>query len=209
MRKAWLLILALTLTACGIKIPPCLLDGTCNPSPVPSPAASPSPSPEPSASPVPVPSASPSAAPSPSPSPDHCPQPADIKLGFRPDARKLALGYRNMADITPIDADGKASPVDCGPTFDSRYGEPQAYQTGTGFTQDPVERASNTLGFVLVMASNDPSLWESGHYAQAGPMTVCVSYPFLNHWRCQDGTMGGDGLMTGFGQNNRGYNLPK
>jgi hypothetical protein len=126
-----------------------------------------------------------------------------------------------MADITPIvkgacghkgDTGSEATcAVDegCGPAYNAKYGEPLAFQSGTGFVRDAVERASFTLGFVLVMATNSEAEWAGGKYRASGPMTVCVSYPFLDHWRCQDGNMSDEGLLEGVGANVFGYDLLK
>jgi hypothetical protein len=63
-------------------------------------------------------------------------------------------------------------------------------------------------GYNLTFATGSPALWANGRYKEAGPMEVCVSLPNLP-WRCQKGTMGEDGRMYGFGQNDSGYDKPK
>jgi hypothetical protein len=64
------------------------------------------------------------------------------------------------------------------------------------------------LRLQLTFATGSPALWANGRYKEAGPMEVCVSLPNLP-WRCQKGTMGEDGRMYGFGQNDSGYDKPK
>jgi hypothetical protein len=180
----------------------------------PAPAPAPAPVPPP---PVPVPVPTPTPVPTPIPPPpvpptppgDSCSTPAEVKLGFRPNPRKLALGYKNMFDVTYMDANGKPCPTECGKQYNALYGEPEAWQTGTGFTRDPVERASNTDGYVLNIATNSEADWQDGKFKAAGLMTVAVSCKCVSYWRAQDGMMGTDGLMTGFGQNSQGYNIPK
>ena len=153
---------------------------------------------------------------------DKCPPPIAVKLGWRQNPRKLEPnGYKNMGDVTPMVQGacahkGDPSPTaecaadeGCGPVYDARYGEPQAYQDGPGFSHDSVERTSGSLGYVLNIATNSEELWANGRYQQAGRMRVCVSFPNLTTWRCQDGEMGQDGKMSGFGQNNQGFDLPK
>jgi len=126
-----------------------------------------------------------------------------------------------MADVTPLvrgacahKGDTSANAVcaaneACGPTYDEQYGEPEAFQTGTGFYRVDVERASGTLGYLLVMATNYEALWTSGSYAEAGPMEVCVAFPFLPVWRCQRGLMSAAGRLEGVGSNERGYDEPR
>lgn len=141
--KRWLMIgLALLVVACaGIKIPPCLLDGTCpTPSPTPTPVcpdwfvwdptggphgtsdcvpcgvAGPCPSPSPAASassPSPSP-ASPTPPPVPSPSgSDACPAPFAIKLGFGQNPRPLNPGFANTAGITPLVSNTETNRAPC------------------------------------------------------------------------------------------------
>lgn len=142
-------------------------------------------------------------------------------MNFRHDARKLALGYRNTGDITPMVRGaclhkGNASPdavcaasEGCGETYHARYGEPQAYQTGNGFTRDPVERSSANP-YILTFATNSESLWASGSYAQAGQMEVCVSFDFFPVWRCQKVHMSREGRLEGFGSDfEAGYDVAK
>lgn len=76
MTKAGMIAFALFLVACGIKIPPCVLDGSCVPSPPPTTLPTPSPAPtvepslpppSPAPTPTPVPTAPPTVAPPPPP----------------------------------------------------------------------------------------------------------------------------------------------
>jgi hypothetical protein len=148
--------------------------------------------------------------PPPPPADDKCPKPIGIKLGFRQDVRKLASGYRNMADITPLIPGGVADPG-CGLTYFREFGEPQAFQSLEGKWQfEPVERASgDSYGCILVFATNDERRWTTGKYDEAGKMTIGVSYPWLSYWRCQDVTMGEDGRIYGGGMNAQSYDRPK
>lgn len=101
----------------GITIPPCLLDGTCLPSPpTPAPSASPSPTPTPVPSPSPSPKASPSPSPSVEPSPistpapspapsgtaDLCPKPIRVKLALFAKSRLPRGTWRNVWNVTPV-----------------------------------------------------------------------------------------------------------
>lgn len=189
------------------------------PQPVPVPTPTPVPTPVPTPAPVPTPVPVPEPPPPPPVPVSRCPAPFGIKLGFRQDARKLALGYRNIADITAIVRGACAHkgdlspdaicPADefCGDAYNAALGQPEAFQTGPGFDHDPVERSSENP-YILVIATNSPNDWEGGRYKAAGRMTIGVSYRHLNFWRCQDVVMTEDGRIIG-GQNSAGYDLPK
>lgn len=179
-----------------------------------------------------MPSPEPSATPKP---PTDCPEPVTLKLGFSPGVKKLALGWRNLGGISPwvigacAHKNDSRPEAECaaaehcadhrGSAYWHRYGQPQVYQSGNGFTKDPVERQTDDCnrdtsmelpcGYNLTFSTNHEPDWVGGQYRFAGPMTVCATLPPLDHWRCQDGTMGEDGLMRGFGGNVRGYDLPK
>lgn len=175
------------------------------------PVTPPSPPPVPVPPPVPppvVPPVAPPVAPPIVPPDDACPRPDGIKLGWR-DTRKLEKGWRNQFNVTPL-VGGVPASEGCGETYFLRYGEPQAFQDGPGFTGDPVERASgDSFGDILVIATNDESQWDGPIYKPNGPMTIGVSYPWLKTWRCQNGVMGTDGQMRGFGNNSQGYDKAK
>lgn len=55
MRRALLVAALVLVPACGIKLPPCLVDGTCLPTPTPTPTPTPEPTPEPTPTPTPTP----------------------------------------------------------------------------------------------------------------------------------------------------------
>jgi hypothetical protein len=64
-------------------------------------------------------------------------------------------------------------------------------------------------GYNLKFATGGAQNYHGGRYKEAGPMRVCVSLPFLSTLRCQEGVMGEDGRMTGFGQDNSSKDVPK
>lgn len=138
-----------------------------------------------------------------------CAKPDGIKLGWR-DARKIQPGWRNMFNVTPT-IGGVPAPEGCGQFYFDTYGEPKAEQSlEGGFQDDPVERASgDSWGCILVMATNSENLWKDGSYQEAGRMTVKVTYDWLPYWVAQDGEMGTDGLMRGFGTNSKSYQIKK
>jgi len=147
----------------------------------------------------------------PSPTPDACPKPDDVKIGFRA-AVKKDIGYRNTFDLTPMFEGSAIRPEsNCGEILIQRYGEFQRFQTSPvwGGGREPVELQSDNP-YILVEATNsDAEHWDHGHFTQAGERTYCVSYAHLAHWRCQTGSMGDDGRLTGFGPNNQGFDKEK
>jgi hypothetical protein len=173
------------------------------PAPQPAPPTPPTP-PAPPVEPPPVPPVPPVTPPN-----AQCAKPDGIKLGWR-DARKIQPGFRNQMNITPT-IGGVPAPEACGAYYEQTYGQPEAEQSLVGgFQNDPVERASgDSFGCILVFASNSPDLWKDGKYIEAGKMTVKVTYPWLPYWVAQDGVMGTDGKMTGFGTNQQSYQIPK
>lgn len=203
----------------GIKLPPCLTDGTlCIPSPAPSTSPSavpsgitspiPSLSPTPSASPLPTPV--PSAVPSTSPSPASCPKPDGIKLGFFASVKK-ERGYRNVFNLSPT-VGGKPEDESCGAYLVATYGEFQRFVTSNRWTgRDPVELQSDNPYFMVDATNSDDTNWspDGKTYLLAGMRTYCVSYAHLSTYRCQDGTMSTAGQLVGFGTNDRGYDLAK
>lgn len=115
--------------------------------------------------------------------------------------------------MTPTVA-GIPVPEGCGEYYFNTYGIVQAYQTGTGFIKDPVDRVSgDSWGDILNLATNDDKHWSNGEaggtWLQAGPMTICVTYPWLTTWRCQNGSMDTAGKLNGIGTNAQGYDLAK
>lgn len=202
------------------------------PSPPPSSSPSTPPTPVPSPSPIPSPSTPPPPSPQPSPSAtpvtgcSTCPAPYDIRIGINKDAAKRQPGWRNTGGITPDvvgDCAHKGNPScdarcaaseSCadhvGSPYWNRYGQPQAYQSGNGFTKHPIERTTDSCnrndpmqvpcGYNLAFATNHEPDWENGRFKFAGPMEVCASLPHLNYWSCRRGTMTDDGRMTGFDQ---------
>lgn len=204
------------------------------------PPASPSVTPSASPAPSPSPSPSPTFPPSPSPSPSpvevgQCPAPFAVKLGFSQEISKRDPGWRHTASITPLVRGACTHKNDPSPNavcaasefcadhvgseYWNRYGQPQAWQTGNGFTRHPVERSTDSCnkndpgqvpcGYNLAFVTNSREEWVNGKYIYAGPMEVCVSMGHLSTMRCQSGTMGQDGKMYGFGQDAQGVDKPK
>jgi hypothetical protein len=133
-----------------------------------------------------------------------------VKIGFRASVKK-DIGYRNTFDLTPMFEGRPIRPESgCGDALVARYGEFERFQSGAGIAgRDPVELQSDNP-YILVEATNsDEEHWDHGHYTLTGKRTYCVSYRHLAHWRCQDGVMNDEGRLVGFGQNDRGYDLPK
>lgn len=224
--KRWTLLLLLTLTACkGITIPPCILDGSCLPHPVPSPPASPpatpapAPSASPSSSPIPTPSATPEPTPPPpsptpspatSPSPAACPQPDDVTLAENTPQPKI-LGFRNTFDVSPW-ADGRKITAEskCGLPIILAYGEVQGQiveqGVASGFEHagcslpnwDPRECHADDF-WLYADTTNDKEKWSGGRYTRAGAVTYCVSMAHLDHWTCVDCTMSEAGKVGGCG----------
>lgn len=233
---AVLIALALVGYGCGlnIKIPDCVKDGTfCQPSPAPSPA--PTPSSSPASSPVPPsplpasPSPEPSASPSPSPSPVATPSPSgeladDLKLGANNPVKK-DRGYRNTFGVTPtIDGKPLGPESGLGKALIEKYGEIRGLiiingersgfeHQGCSFEDWKADPGSCDVSdfFLFVDATNSApdSEWSGQTYLAAGPRTYCVSWDFMNHWRCQDCSVDSSGKQVGCGPNNRGYDLKK
>lgn len=133
-----------------------------------------------------------------------------MKLGFRASVPK-GRGFRNTFDVTPTRGGVAIKPeTNCGPKLIAKYGEFQRFQTSNAFAgRHSVEKQSDNE-YILVDATNSDDVnWSGGRYTLAGSRTFCVSWPHLNFWRCQDGTMTDRGQLVGFGENNRGYDKPK
>jgi hypothetical protein len=181
-----------------------------HPAPTPPPPPPDPATPPPSAPPItPAPPAPPPPAPPAPPAPVEVPTPAGIKLGWR-GTRKLELGFRNEFNITPTDDNGRGLPEAMGEALMLKFGWPEAFQDGPGFTGEPVERASgDSFGCIARIATNSPGEWDGGRYTKAGHYTIGASYPHFNYWRCQDFTIGDDGQVSGAGTNQQSYNRPK
>lgn len=74
---------------------------------------------------------------------------------------------------------------------DPAVGIPQAYQAGTGFSHDPVERSS-TSDYLLVITDGAP-----------GPAKLCASFPNLDTWRCSSFFIDSEGEAVGAEGNDR------
>jgi hypothetical protein len=227
--------------ACGrITIPPCIIDGSClptPPAPTPAPSASPSPTPAPSPSPIPVPSPSPEPSPSPVPTPIPAPSPAPsatpkpgpipppcvadgVKLGFRGSVPKWndcpdCHGARNTFDVSPTIGGVTITPeTGCGPVLIERYGEFQGLIIEPGNTRTGFEHQSDN-NYLMVHATNsddNPEHWSGKRYLAGGWAEYCVSWPHLDHYRCQRCFTDDRGVVLRgdtCGTNSVGYDVPK
>ena len=128
---------------------------------------------------------------------------------------KKGVGYRNTFDLGMKDDQGrKIRPedgVDIGRRLIEKYGEFERFVTGDGISgRDPVEVQSDNPWIMVDATNSDETHWEGGRYTLAGRRTYCVSLKHLKEWRCQDGVMGEDGQLRGFGGNpDHGYDIPK
>lgn len=122
-------------------------------------------------------------------------------------------GFRNTFDLSPTSGGVTIGPeTGCGDFLENFYGEFERFVTGDHIEgRDPVE-IQTTNHYILVEATNsddNPDHWQGQTYLLSGKRTYCVSYKHLKFWRCQDGTMGSEGQLQGFGTNSRGYDLAK
>lgn len=140
-----------------------------------------------------------------------------MKFGFFASVPKTP-GFRNTFNISPVYQGQAIGPESgCGDILIERYGEFQRFQTGDGISgRDPVELQTTNLYLMVEATNSDTKNWSEGcpdncrgTYLLPGKRTYCVSYKHLDHYRCQDGEMTPQGKLVGFGENRRGYDLPK
>lgn len=157
-------------------------------------------------------------------------KPGGVKLGFRMAIPKWndcrdCKGARNTFNVTPFREDGSVIGAEAreGCALVKAWGEFQRFQTVGVFAKDggnheDVELQAAPLDddcghyYILVEATNsddNPDHWSGKTYLPAGKRSYCVSYGYMKTWRCQDGQMDSRGVLTGFGENNRGYDLNK
>jgi hypothetical protein len=75
---------------------------------------------------------------------------------------------------------------------------------------DPVEIQSDNAWIAHESTNSAPdSEWSGNTYLLSGSRTYCVTLAHLDHFICQDGQMGSDGRLTGFGSNQRSYRKGK
>lgn len=154
-----------------------------------------------------------------------------MKIGFRASVPKWndcpeCKGARNTFNVSPFRSDGSVIGPEAqeGCALVAAYGEFVRFQTvgywadERGGPTDAVELQAAALDqdcgekYILVEATNsddNPEHWSGKTYLMTGKRSFCVAYHYMTTWRCQDGMMDSRGVLTGFGENNRGYDLPK
>lgn len=135
------------------------------------------------------------------------------------ESNRQPCAYRGLTGPEDTCAPTEACADHVGAPYQVVYGQPQAFQDGPGFRGDPVERTTDgcnkddpsvvPCGYNLRFATGGRENYPGGRYKEAGPMRICASLPNLPTWRCQTGTMGEDGKLDGFGQDNRSRDVPK
>lgn len=201
------------------------------PEPSASPSASPSPTPSPTPSATPEPSPSPKPSPTPTPAPSPSPDPHegdeladDLKIGANNPVKK-DRGYRNTFNVTPTFRGKPIGPESgLGLTLIERYGEirgmivmPDGRRDGfehqgcslSNF--DPADGCKDSDFYLFVDATNSApdSEWDGDTYLAAGKRTYCVTWDFMDHWRCQRCELDRTGKQVGCGSNAQGFDLPK
>jgi len=128
-------------------------------------------------------------------------------------------GLTGPTDTCPVN-EGCGDHV--GSPYEVAYGQPEAFQSlAGGFTKDPVERSTDgctvviggvphvPCGYNLKFSTAGSENYSGGRYKEAGHMHICVSLPNLPTLRCQDGEMGADGKLEGFGTDSHSTDVPK
>lgn len=126
---------------------------------------------------------------------------------------KDCKGFRNTFNVTPTYHGVPQGPeTGCGAAFIKKYGEFDRFQTSPLWDGRQGVEVQSDNAYLLVEATNsdgDPTHWSGKTYLYTGARTFCVSWPHLPTYRCQDGNMDSTGRLVGFGEDNRGYDLPK